>query len=131
MRQLGSLIFRPWLYPFSKRSSLLQLSAEVFLSPTFFVSREPCLSVVPKGSDAYRSAGVFTCCQLIVLVTLTRPECKGIRDQFALPLSGHGAIHGPGSGKSVERMQHDLHLLDFQISQMQKSNLDGTFLLSA
>lgn len=52
--------------------------------------------MVPQGSDTYRPAGVFTCCQRIVLVTLTGPECKAIRDQFALPLSGHGAIHGPG-----------------------------------
>lgn len=71
---------------------------------------------------------MFTCCQRIVLVTLTGPECKGIRDQCALPLSGHGAIHGPGSVKSVERMQHDLLSLDFQIPKMQKGTLDGSFL---
>lgn len=74
---------------------------------------------------------MFTCCQRIVLVTLMGPECKWIREQFALPLSGHGAIHGPGSVKSVERMQHDLHLLDFQIPRMQKGTLDGSFLPSA
>lgn len=60
------------------------------------------------------SAGVFTCCHCIVLVTLTGPECKGIRDWFALPLSGHGAIHSLGSVQSAERMQSDPHLLDFQ-----------------
>lgn len=86
--------------------------------------------MVPKGSDTYRSAGVFTCCQHIVPVTLTGPECKGIRDRFALPLSGRGAIHGLGSVKSVERMQHDPHSLDIQIPRMHKDTLDGCFLPS-
>ena len=61
------------------------------------------------------SAGVFACCRCIVLVTLTGPGCKGIRDWFALPLSGHRAIHGPDSVQTAERMQSDPHLLDIRI----------------
>lgn len=63
------------------------------------------------------SAGVFTCCHCIVLVTLTGPKCKGIRVWFALPLSGHKAIHSLGSVQSAERMQSDPHLLDFRSSR--------------
>lgn len=63
------------------------------------------------------SAGVFTCCHCIVLVTLTGPECKGIRGWFALPLSGHKAIHSLGSVQSAERMQSDPHLLDLRSSR--------------
>lgn len=58
------------------------------------------------------SAGVFACCHYIVLVTLTGQGCKGIRDWFALPLSGHRDIHSLGSVQTAERMQHDPHLLD-------------------
>lgn len=61
------------------------------------------------------SAGVFACCHCIVLVTLTGPGCKGIRDWFALPLSGHRAIHSLGSVQTAERMQSDPHLLDIKI----------------
>lgn len=87
--------------------------------------------MVPKGSDTYRSAGVCTCCQRIVLVALTGSECKRIRDRFALPLSGHRAIHGLGSATSVERMQHNPPSLDFQIPQMHQDTLDGCFLPAA
>lgn len=61
------------------------------------------------------SAGLFARCHSIVAVTLTEPGCKGIRDWVALPLSGHGAIHGLGSVQTAERMQSDLHLLDIRI----------------
>lgn len=64
------------------------------------------------------SAGVFACCHCI-LVTLTGPGCKGIRDWFALPQTtqdtGHRAIHSLGSAQTAERMQSDPHLLDIRI----------------
>lgn len=62
---------------------------------------------------------------------LTGSGCKGIRHRFALPLSGHGAIHGLDSVESVESMQHDPHSLDLQIPQMHKDTLDGCFLPSS
>lgn len=65
------------------------------------------------------SAGVFTCCHCIVLVTLMGPLCKGIRDWFALPQTiqdtGHRAIHSLGSVQTAESMQSDPHLLDIRI----------------
>lgn len=61
------------------------------------------------------SAGVFACCHRIVRVTLTGPGCKGIRDWFALPLSGHRAIHSLSSVQTAERLQSDPCLLDIRI----------------
>jgi len=68
------------------------------------------------------SEGVFACCHYIVLVTLMGPQCKGIRDWFALPLSGHWAIQNLGSVQSAERMQSDLHLLDIRIPEGHKDS---------
>lgn len=43
-------------------------SCRRILEGDLFAGGERCLTVVPKGSDTYRSAGVCTCCQRIVLV---------------------------------------------------------------
>lgn len=76
--------------------ALRQMPTVALWRAAFMLGGERCFTVAPQGSDTCRSAGVFTCCQHIVPVTPTGPECKGIRDWFALPLSGHRAIHGPG-----------------------------------
>lgn len=131
LRGNSSLIFRLWRHQFSKCSRFAAIANWSILEGNLFAGGERCLTVVPKGSDTYRSAGVCTCCQRIVLVALTRSECKRIRDRFALPLSGHRAIHGLGSVTSVERMQHNMPSLDFQIPRMHQDTLDGCFLPAA
>lgn len=76
------------------------------------------------------SAGVFACCHCIVLVTLTGPGCKGIRDRFALPLSGHKAIHSLGFVQTAERMQSDPNMLDISIPYVNKDSLVNRLLRS-
>lgn len=73
------------------------------------------------------SAGVFACCHCIVQLTPTGQLCKGIRDWFALPLSGRRAIHSPAPVQTAKRLQPDPHLLDRRIPQ---SHEDGSVLLS-
>lgn len=68
------------------------------------------------------SEGVFTCCHHIVSVTLTGLGCKGIRDWFALPLSGHWAIHSMGFVQTAEGMQSDLPLLDISFPYVHKNS---------
>lgn len=56
------------LHWFSKWSHFAAVANPRILEGDLFAGGERWLTVVPKGSDTYRSAGVCTCCQRIVLV---------------------------------------------------------------